>query len=101
MYLPSQNRYTRANLASKKDRLESLEKRLEQNRKHMAREAKNCAKMEKKIRILTGGYQARAQGLVKHLQEIYDQTEQATLELSTFKFLAAQERAAIPRRMEV
>uniref|UniRef100_A0A6M2DDQ3 Putative mrna splicing protein cdc5 myb superfamily n=1 Tax=Xenopsylla cheopis TaxID=163159 RepID=A0A6M2DDQ3_XENCH len=100
LYLPSQNRYTRANLASKKDRLESLEKRLEQNRKHMAREAKNCAKMEKKIRILTGGYQARAQGLVKHLQEIYDQTEQATLELSTFKFLAAQERAAIPRRME-
>ena len=29
LYLPSQNRYTRANLASKKDRIESLEKRLE------------------------------------------------------------------------
>lgn len=31
LYLPSQNRYTRANLASKKDRIESLEKRLEVN----------------------------------------------------------------------
>ena len=31
LFLPSQNRYTRANLASKKDRIESLEKRLEQN----------------------------------------------------------------------
>lgn len=29
LYLPSSNRYTRANLASKKDRIESLEKRLE------------------------------------------------------------------------
>ena len=29
LFLPAQNRYTRANLASKKDRIESLEKRLE------------------------------------------------------------------------
>lgn len=29
LYLPAQNRYTRANLASKKDRIESLEKKLE------------------------------------------------------------------------
>ena len=57
LFLPSQNRYTRANLASKKDRLESQEKRLEQNRGHMTREAKRAAKMEKKLKILTGGYQ--------------------------------------------
>ena len=31
LFLPSQNRYTRANLASKKDRIESLDKRLEVN----------------------------------------------------------------------
>jgi len=29
LYIPSQHRYTRANLASKKDRIESLDKRLE------------------------------------------------------------------------
>lgn len=29
LYLPSQNRYTRASLASKKDRIESFEKKLE------------------------------------------------------------------------
>lgn len=29
LYLPAQNRYTRANLASKKDRIESLEKKLD------------------------------------------------------------------------
>lgn len=100
LFLPGQNRYTRANLASKKDRLESAEKRLEQNRSHMAKEAKKCSKMEKKLRVLTGGYQSRAASLIKQFQELQDQIEQANLELSTFKFLAEQEKAAIPRRIE-
>ncbi|KAH9634544.1 hypothetical protein HF086_016632 [Spodoptera exigua] len=93
LFLPGQNRYTRANLASKKDRLESAEKRLEQNRSHMAKEAKKCSKMEKKLR-------SRAASLIKQFQELQDQIEQANLELSTFKFLAEQEKAAIPRRIE-
>ena len=49
--------HPRANLASKKDRIESLEKRLEANRGHMTKEAKRAAKTEKKLKILTGGYQ--------------------------------------------
>ncbi|XP_059056735.1 cell division cycle 5-like protein [Achroia grisella] len=100
LFLPGQNRYTRANLASKKDRLESAEKRLEQNRNHMAKEAKKCSKMEKRLRVLTGGYQSRAASLIKQFQELQDQIEQSNLELSTFKFLAEQEKAAIPRRIE-
>lgn len=101
LFLPNQNRYTRANLASKKDRLESAEKRLEQNRMHMSREAKRAAKMEKKLRILTGGYQSRAQALIKQLQDLYEQTDQALLELNTFRFLQEQEKAALPRRIQV
>lgn len=100
LYLPSQNRYTRANLASKKDRIESHEKRLEQNRKHMAREAKRCGKMEKKLKLLLGGYQARTQALIKQMQETFDQIEQNYLALSTFKFLEKQEASAIPKRLE-
>uniref|UniRef100_A0AAG5CV30 Pre-mRNA-splicing factor CDC5/CEF1 n=1 Tax=Anopheles atroparvus TaxID=41427 RepID=A0AAG5CV30_ANOAO len=100
LYLPSQNRYTRANLASKKDRIESAEKRLEINRKHMAKEAKRCGKIEKKLKILTAGYQARAQALVKQFQDTNEQIEQNCLALSTFKFLAAQEDLAIPKRLE-
>ncbi|KAL5291785.1 CDC5L family protein [Megaselia abdita] len=100
LYLPSQNRYTRANLASKKDRMESAEKRLETNRKHMAKEAKRCGKIEKKLKILTGGYQARAQVLIKQLHDTYEQIEQNVLALSTFKFLAEQEATAIPKRLQ-
>lgn len=101
LYLPSQNRYTRANLASKRDRLESAEFSLEQNRKFMAKEAKRCGKIEKKLKILTGGYQAKAQALIKQLHETFEQIEQSHLALSTFRFLAQQEETAIPRRMEV
>lgn len=101
LYLPSQNRYTRANLASKKDRFEAAERKLEQNRKHMAKEAKRCGKIEKKLKILTGGYQARAQAVIKQLNETWDQIDQNTLALSTFNFLADKESSAIPRRTEV
>lgn len=100
LFLPAQNRYTRANLASKKDRIESLEKRLEQNRLHMTREAKRAAKMEKKLRILTGGYQSRAQALIKQIQDFHEQIEQLQLELRTFKSLRDHETTAIPKRME-
>ena len=100
LFLPSQNRYTRANLASKKDRIESLEKRLEQNRGHMKKEAKRAVKIEDKLKILTRGYQSRAQGLTKQIQDVTDQIEQAQLELSTFRFLSDQETAAIPQRLQ-
>lgn len=100
LYLPNQTRYTRANLASKKDRLESAEKRLEQNRSHMAKEAKRAAKMEKKLKILTGGYQSRAQVLIKQLQDMYENIDQSALELNTFKFLQEQEKSALPRRIQ-
>lgn len=59
MYLPNQGKYTRANLASKKERLESLEMKLAQNRNHMTREAKKAAKLEKKLKTYLGGYQVR------------------------------------------
>lgn len=100
LFVPSQNRYTRANLANKKERIESLEKRLEQNRGHMKKEAKRAVKIEDKLKILTKGYQTRAQGLVKQVQDVSEQIEQAQLELSTFKFLSGQETAAIPQRLQ-
>jgi pre-mRNA-splicing factor CDC5/CEF1 len=100
LFLPSQQRYTRANLAGKKDRIESLEKRLEQNRGHMKKEAKRAVKIEEKLKILTRGYQARAQGLAKQIHDLNEQIEQAQLELSTFSFLKESETRAIPKRLQ-
>uniref|UniRef100_A0A672TE61 Cell division cycle 5-like protein n=1 Tax=Sinocyclocheilus grahami TaxID=75366 RepID=A0A672TE61_SINGR len=100
LYLAGQSRYTRANLASKKDRIESMEKKLEVNRGHMTTEAKRAAKMEKKMKILLGGYQSRSMGLLKQLSELWDQVEQANVERHTFQELKKQEDHAIPRRQE-
>ncbi|QQP51962.1 Uncharacterized protein FKW44_013462, partial [Caligus rogercresseyi] len=99
LYLPSQARYNRATLASKKDRIESHEKRLEQNRAHMCKEAKRAGKIEKKLKILTGGYQSRAQAQIKQIHDLEDQIEQSRLEMSTFEFLKNQETDAIPQRL--
>jgi len=100
LYLPSQNRYTRANLANKKDRIDSMEKRLEQNRNHMKKDSKRATKIEEKLKILTRGYQARAQGLVKQIGDVQEQLESCRLELSTFSFLKDQETGAIPKRLQ-
>ncbi|XP_016296631.1 cell division cycle 5-like protein [Sinocyclocheilus anshuiensis] len=66
----------------------------------MTTEAKRAAKMEKKMKILLGGYQSRAMGLLKQLSELWDQVEQANVELHTFQELKKQEDHAIPRRQE-
>ena len=42
---------------STKDRLETLEQKLQANRQQMTKQAKKAAKLEKKLKILTGGYQ--------------------------------------------
>ncbi|ELW65624.1 Cell division cycle 5-like protein [Tupaia chinensis] len=70
------------------------------NRGHMTTEAKRAAKMEKKMNILLGGYQSHAMGLMKQLNDLWDQIEQAHLELRTFEELKKHEDSAIPRRLE-
>uniref|UniRef100_A0A8D9A036 Cell division cycle 5-like protein n=1 Tax=Cacopsylla melanoneura TaxID=428564 RepID=A0A8D9A036_9HEMI len=100
LFLANQNRYTRASLASKKDRADSLAKRLDQNRKHMSLEAKRATKMENKLKILLGGYQTRAQELLKQYRVLESQVDQCYIDVSTFSFLKTQEEASIPRRTQ-
>lgn len=51
--------------------------------------------------MVSYSFQARAQALIKQLEDTYEQIEQNNLALSTFKFLAEQEDLAVPRRLEV
>jgi pre-mRNA-splicing factor CDC5/CEF1 len=57
LFVPTSNRFTRASVASRKDKIESFEKKLEVNRFHMSKEAKKAGKIEQKLRITLGGYQ--------------------------------------------
>ena len=101
LFVPSQNKYTRAPVASKKDRLESLTWQLETNRSHMTREAKKAAKLEKKLRTLTDGYQLRAQALTKQTQDLVVEIDKARCKLDGLKFAKKHDNAAIPSPLEV
>uniref|UniRef100_F6W453 Cell division cycle 5-like protein n=1 Tax=Ciona intestinalis TaxID=7719 RepID=F6W453_CIOIN len=100
LFVPSENRYTRANRASKKDRIEALEKQLETNRNHMTKEARQAAKLEKKLKVLLGGYQQRSTSMIKQFTEIIDQLYSSRIELNTFQELLRAEKGAIPKRLE-
>ncbi|CAF0847593.1 unnamed protein product [Didymodactylos carnosus] len=100
LFLPSKSRFTRANTATKKDRIESSEKKLELNRNLMSLEAKRAAKLEKKLKTLLGGYQSRGQALDKALSEIYEQIDHLQVESKTFEVLRQNETHAIPKRIE-
>ena len=74
---------------------------LQTNRTYMTREAKRAAKLEKKLKVLLGGYQSRALGLIKQLEDITEQQEQSGIELWTFQELKKNEDVAVPKRLEV
>ena len=101
LYIPNENKYTRANRANKKERIDSLEKHLENNRLHMTKEARLAAKSEKKLKVLTTGYQGRAMNMIKQLSEINDKIDTSFIELKTFEVLYAKEKGAIPHRLNL
>ena len=67
----------------------------------MTKEAKRAAKLEKKLKVLLGGYQSRALGLIKQQEELTEQVEQTSIELWTFQELKKNEDIAVPKRVEV
>lgn len=88
-------------MASTKDRLDSLEKKFQINRSSMTKQAKKAAKLEKKLKLLTGGYRSHAAALSKQINDTHEQCEQSFVEMNTFKRLQELEGQAIPRRLEV
>ncbi|KAL5960739.1 Cell division cycle 5-like protein [Taenia solium] len=101
LHLPQHHRFTRANLVPKAERVSAAERRLEMLRGLMAEEAKKAARQEKRLSILLGGYQSRAQTLIKAIQESVEQIEQSQIELTSLEHLRQQEIGAVVRRTEM
>lgn len=53
--------------------LSSMPFSIQVNRAHMTAEARKAAKLEKKLKILLGGFQSRALGLLKQHNELWEQ----------------------------
>lgn len=98
-YLENENRYTRLNLMDRKSKLEALNYTFKKNKEHMNREAKKAVKLEKKLKVLLGGYQSRMQALTNQLKIESNELEQSIIELNTFKRLKELEKQAIDKRV--
>lgn len=67
----------------------------------MKKKASQASKTEKKIKILTGGYQLKAQALLQQYQHLSFEMEKLVLQKDTFNHLRQIEEAAIPHRLQV
>ena len=72
---------------------------LSDNRDTMTREASKAAKLEKKLGVTLGGYQQRAQAIVKRITTTFEGMRNTKIEYETFARLRGNESAAGPRRL--
>ncbi|RIA88352.1 pre-mRNA splicing factor component-domain-containing protein [Glomus cerebriforme] len=77
-----------------------LQKQLEINRNIMVKDTTKAAKLEKKLNVTLAGYLTRSRALSKKITEIFDEIEQAKIELNSFQSLNISEKNAIPKRIE-
>jgi len=80
-------------------RIPVLERRFDKNRGHMEAGEHKAKKLEKKLSVIHGGYQKRAESLIKQFSEIHDQIDQLRLQLATFRQLQRAEESAITKRI--
>ncbi|KAG0064742.1 Pre-mRNA-splicing factor cef1 [Linnemannia elongata] len=66
----------------------------------MTKQAAKAGKLEKRLGVVLGGYQARSQTLATQLLTSHEELLSSELELSSFKNLRIMEEAAVSTRME-
>ncbi|RGB32232.1 pre-mRNA splicing factor component-domain-containing protein [Rhizophagus diaphanus] len=79
---------------------DNSQKQLEINRNIMVKDTTKAAKLEKKLNITLAGYLTRSRTLSKKITEIFEEIDQAKIELNSFQSLNISEKNAIPRRIE-
>ncbi|KAH7888895.1 pre-mRNA splicing factor component-domain-containing protein [Phlebopus sp. FC_14] len=82
------------------DRIAGYSALLDESREQMTKEASKVAKVEKKLGITLGGYQARSKALAKRVTDAFDELVKTKLDYDSFSKLAINESAAGPRRVE-
>lgn len=72
---------------------------LEELRDQMGREAERAARIEKKLQLTLGGYQARSNKFKKDLAQRWEELQAASIELQGFIELREREEVAVPLRI--
>ncbi|KAG0238493.1 pre-mRNA splicing factor component-domain-containing protein [Mortierella sp. GBAus27b] len=77
-----------------------LSQQFAHKRSLMTKQAAKAGKLEKRLGVTLGGYQARSQTLVTQLLTTHEDLQNSELELASFKNLRIMEEAAVSTRLE-
>nr|CDJ93627.1 Myb domain containing protein [Haemonchus contortus] len=95
----SRGKFTRIAVLSRGDQIEALHSQFQIYRDWMNARAKKTAKLEKKLKIKLGGYQAIHTNLAAKLAEVRNELEMAAIEKETFRRLSEHEMKSINKRV--
>jgi len=100
VYFPSRESFGLVSVASTNDRLAALQHEFEVVKKHMEAETRKAVRMEHKVKVLTHGYQVRAEALWRQIEATFKEMGTLGTEFECFRALHSQEQLAAPRRIE-
>jgi pre-mRNA-splicing factor CDC5/CEF1 len=80
-------------------RIAGYKARLDDSRESMSKDANKASKMEKKLGVTLGGYQARSKALAKRITDAFEELQKAKVDYDSFSRLRINESAAGPRRV--
>ncbi|KAI0075804.1 hypothetical protein K474DRAFT_1355419 [Panus rudis PR-1116 ss-1] len=84
---------------SPEERIAGIAALLDRSREVMATEAQKASKMEKKLNVTLGGYQARYKAITKQITDAFEQLQNTKMEYESFVRLRSNETATGPVRV--
>ncbi|KAG8820108.1 Pre-mRNA-splicing factor cef1 [Serendipita sp. 401] len=99
-YDPSKKSWTETSSIEPSSIVTGISQQLTAARETMAKEAARAAKLERKLGLVLGGYQTRAEGLRKKLEEGFASLSSLEGDLRSFEELKSIEGGTGPRRLE-
>ncbi|EYC45961.1 hypothetical protein Y032_0412g974 [Ancylostoma ceylanicum] len=92
-------KFTRIAVLNRGEQIEALHSQFQIYRDWMNARAKKTGKLEKKLKIKLGGYQAIHTNLASKLAEVRNELEMAAIEKETFRRLSEHEAKSINKRV--
>ncbi|GAB2267517.1 Cell cycle serine/threonine-protein kinase cdc5/MSD2 [Dionaea muscipula] len=99
MYFPTRNAYGLSSVAANAEKLAALQIEFENVKRKMDDDTKKAQRLEQKIKVLTQGYQVRANKLWSQIEATFKQMDTAGIELDSFLALQKQEKLAAAHRV--
>ncbi|KAJ2549426.1 Pre-mRNA-splicing factor cef1 [Coemansia sp. RSA 1933] len=100
VWLPQQRCYQAVDQISPEAWIEKYKSELTSRREIMSEEASRATKVERKLGVILGGYQARSKVLDDKIAAAFKEFEQVRVDTQAFNALYTTEQASIPARVE-